>query len=257
VSLLDANQYQDHYLIKKPAYYSIKRALEPIALGVSRTLHDWSKKVMDPMLTLGQVDPTLDAKEDTKFDVWMVNSHQRSLEAQVNVRFISIRSGEDVLPAVTTSVKLEANATTEAMSEALKPLNPDLARPDAAFDVDKYDPYIIWAAASIDDKVISQDVAWPQPLKYINFPENRGLGIEWDGDKSLLIFSADKPVKGLVLEETRGTRLGDNNLDVVPGRKYMIKVGGSAVPQDMRFTYVGAPTTSLSVAHYLADPSSS
>jgi beta-mannosidase len=68
----------DFYRVKKPAYYSIKRALEPCAIGVSRTCHDWSQTRMNDMLDIGHVDPTLDGSKSTECEVWIVNGRQVS-----------------------------------------------------------------------------------------------------------------------------------------------------------------------------------
>lgn len=68
----------DHYRVKKPAYYAIKKALQPLAINVSRTCHDWSQTHVNDMLDLGQVDPTLDAKEGTDCEVWIASDCQVS-----------------------------------------------------------------------------------------------------------------------------------------------------------------------------------
>lgn len=235
----------DYYLVKKPAFYSIARALEPMAIGVSRTVRDWSKKYMNPMLDLGHVDPTLDAREDTKFDVWIASNRTQPIESRVTVRFISIRTGRDVLDPMDRLVKVNPNATTEVLAETIAPIYPeynDLAKP---FDVEKYDPYIIHASLSVDDQVVSIDTAWPQPLKYLDFSD-RGLTFETCHGKNQIVIRTERPVKGLVFEESRATKLSSNNFDVVPGEEILVDVAG-IVPDELRFTYVGAPVASVKV----------
>ncbi|KAM0815349.1 putative Mannosidase Ig/CBM-like domain-containing protein [Seiridium cardinale] len=237
----------DHYRVKKPAFYSIKRALEPCTIATSRTCRNWSQKRMNDMLDLGQVDPTLEAREGTEFEVWVVNSLQSPMTVDIKVRFISIKTGEDVLPAVTKQLVAQADATTTTLKSAIKPLNADLLDRAKPFDLAKYDPYVIHATMAVGNEVISRDPAWPQPFKYLDFSE-RGIKFnisEVEYGVSLIRITAERPVKGLVFEETRAMSINANNLDIIPGDEdVVVKIKG--VPsRDLRYTYIGAPSGSI------------
>jgi beta-mannosidase len=236
---------QDYYRVKKPGFYSIAKALKPLALGVSRTCRDWSKTYMNPWLDLGHVDPTLDAREDTKYQVWVASSAAKLVEGQINVRFISIQTGKDVLNPVTMDIMVHPNATTEVLSESIAPLKSELRDTTKPFQLADYDPYVIHGSFRVDGQVISVDTAWPQPYKYLNFAE-RGLTFKVSAAGQITI-GAKKPLKGLVFEETRAIRLSGNNFDLVPGEEVRVKFSGVSLAE-LRFTYVGAPAASLEIS---------
>ena len=66
----------DYYLVPKPAYYAIKRALRPVDVGVVRTYEDWTQTGYyideNSKLCTGQVDQTLPARRG-EFEVWIAN----------------------------------------------------------------------------------------------------------------------------------------------------------------------------------------
>ncbi|KAI0136843.1 glycoside hydrolase family 2 protein [Xylariales sp. AK1849] len=235
----------DYYLVKKPAFYSIARALEPITVGILRTCRDWSKTYMNAMLELGHVDPTLDAREDTKYEVWIANSWPRYLEAQAKVRFVSIRTGRDVLCPAIKTVMVAPNATTEVFSDSIEPLRSEFKDTTKSFNLAEYDPYIIHATLLLDGQVVSTDTAWPQPLKYLDFSD-RNLSFKVTQAKDRITISAEKPVKGLVFEETRAMKLSANNFDVVPDEDISVEVNDVSL-DELRFTYVGAPSASMTL----------
>ncbi|KAI1878887.1 hypothetical protein JX265_003064 [Neoarthrinium moseri] len=238
----------DYYGIRKPAYYSISRALKPITIAVSRTVRDWSKKKMNEMLELGQVDPTTEAREGTVYNVWIANSTGvvAASEVKVEVRFVSIKTGSSVLPTQGRAVQMDTNSTTDVWKDQVGPLNADLCDPTKPFDLDKYDPYIIHATLYLQGIRTSTDTAWPEPFKFLDFAD-RGLKFKKSGDKATqVIITADKPVKGLVFEETRVMRLNDNNFDIVPGEDVLVEVEGVPL-NELRYTYVGAPVGSIKI----------
>ncbi|KAI0007242.1 glycoside hydrolase family 2 protein [Xylariaceae sp. FL0662B] len=224
----------DYYLVKKPAYYAIARALKPLAVGIARTYHEW---------TSGHADPTLPAR-DTEFDLWIVSSRLVAVQAEVTVRFISIRTGRDVLsPLKLDTVAAQPNSTTEILKGyAVPAIDPELNDTTRPFDLQRYDPYVIHATVSVDGQVVATDTAWPQPLKYLDFSD-RGVGAK-ALSTSQVALSAARPVKGFVFEETRSVKLSDNGFDLVPGETKVVDVAGSNVGA-LRFTYIGAPEGSM------------
>ncbi|KAI3327859.1 glycoside hydrolase family 2 protein [Xylariaceae sp. AK1471] len=227
----------DYFLVKKPAYYAIKNALEPLAIGISREYHDW---------TSGHVDPTMSFK-DTKFDLWVVSDRTQNVQVDVVVRFISIRTGQDVLPPIKLdSVMISPNTTTEILKDH------DVLQEGAqsqdntqSFNVDGFDPYVIHATVTTENQKIASDTYWPQPLKYLDFG-NRDVGIRAIADNKVVV-SAARPTKGFVFQETRGMKLSDNGFDVVPGEEKIVEVTGTSI-QLLRYTYVGASEGSIAVS---------
>lgn len=228
----------DYYLVKKPAFYAMARALRPLDVGISRTYHEW---------TAGHADPTIPAR-DTKFDLWVVSSRLKPVQVDITVRFISIRTGQDVR----SSLKLDkttaqANSTTEVFqNHAVEVAATDQQSIDTSqpFDLGKYDPYVIYAVMKTEDQVISTDIAWPQPLKYLDFSD-RGVELRALSDSSVVV-SAARPVKGFVFEETRGAKFSDNGFDLVPGEEKVVEVTGTKL-DSLRYTYIGASEGSMKV----------
>ncbi|KAI1780808.1 glycoside hydrolase family 2 protein [Hypoxylon cercidicola] len=227
----------DHYLVKKPAFYAIANALKPLVVGISRIYHEW---------TAGHSDPTLPFR-DTKFDLWVVSSKLKSIQVETTVRFVSIRTGEDVQsPLKLGTTTAQANSTTEILKDhAVVVGDPKLNDTTRPFDLAKYDPYVIHAVVKAGDEVIAMDTSWPQPLKYLDFA-NREVKFKTLSANKLAV-SAIRPVKGVVFEETRATKLSDNGFDLVPGEDKVVDVTGVSL-DSLRYTYIGAPEGSLEVS---------
>ena len=220
----------DYYRVKKPAFYAIKRALKPLAVNVGGKYHEW---------TAGHSDPTV-AGRDNKYDVWVASSRTESVQVDVAVRFISIATGNDVGEAVTKTVRVTPNATTEVIVQGKVPIDVglDSTKP---FDVNKHDPFVIHASLAVDGRTVSTDVAWPHPLKYIDFAD-RGVSVQQSERGDKLFVRAEKPVHGFVLQERRDwVGLSDNGFDVVPGEDVVIDITGEKVmKEEVKWTYIGA-----------------
>ncbi|KAI0401166.1 family 2 glycosyl hydrolase [Xylaria palmicola] len=226
----------DYYLVKKPAYYAIKNALNFIDIGISRAYHDW---------TSGHVDPT-ESIRDNKFDLWVVSSLTQSTQVNVTVRIISIQTGLDLkLPTVLERVTVHPNDTTEILKDHDAKEGVQVGQEGSPrVGMADFDPYVIYAVASIDDQVITSDTSWPQPLKYLSF-SNRDVTVRTSGDGRYVV-SAARPTKGFVFEETRATRFSDNGFDIIPGADKIVEVTGT-VAQPLRYTYIGATEGSIAV----------
>ena len=192
----------DHFLVKKPAFYAIKRALSPISVAVLRTHEDWTE------------GHTSLVKSCT-YDVWIASSQTTgSRESSVELRFISIRTGEDVLPPQQFKVYIQPNDTT-AVCENVEIVNPPSS-----------DAFVILAKLMIDGEAISRDVDWPQPYKYLDFARDSGLRVRLNTCCEKIEISASKPTKGLVFSERPGLYFSDNGIDVVPGEAHTVEVQG-------------------------------
>lgn len=253
----------DYYLVPKPSFYAIKRALAPISIGVSRPFHNW---------TAGHVDPTI-ALTDTSYEVWVASSVTSSQNVNLKVRFISIATGEDILPPVQkATVNVRPNTTTEVLqSQVDTAVQPIAHRPivseDAStwvrnqagefkyptkhlanipsFDLSKHDPFLVYAVLTdpTTGDTISRDAAWPDPIKYLSFPD-RGVKVAVVGgtEGKKVRVTAERPVKGFVFQEFRGGGwLSDNGFDVMPGEEQVVTFEkGVGNGQDLRWTYLGA-----------------
>ncbi|KAL5115715.1 hypothetical protein ACEQ8H_006427 [Pleosporales sp. CAS-2024a] len=201
----------DYFLRKKPAYYAMRRVLAPVAVAVKRAHFDWS-------VVHARV-PTTSA-----YEVWVACQKQEDVVATVELRFISIKTGKDIkAKMVKTEVRLVPNGTTDVFSGVIDNRNEE--------------PHVLAARIWIDGEIVSRDVDWPQPLKYLDFDE-RGLEVMAHG--GTIRVRASKPTKGLVFEERSGVLVHDSAIDVVPGDEQVIHVRGLG-QQDppLKWTFLG------------------
>lgn len=185
----------DYFLRKKPAYYAMRRVLAPVAVAVKRAHHDWSVVHARPAKT-------------SAFECWVVSSKTQSLNATVELRFISIATGKQIKDSlIKKDVEIVANGTTDLFKGVL--------------DNEKEEPHVLAARIWIDGEIVSRDVDWPQPLKYLDFAD-RGVDISFESSR--IKVKSDKPIKGLVFEEREGVLINDSALDVVPGDEQVVTV---------------------------------
>lgn len=201
----------DYFLRKKPAYYAMRRVLAPVAVAVKRAHFDWS-------VVHARVPKTSD------YEVWVASNQPAEVTATVELRFISVSTGKEIKEKVVKKdIKIAANGTTDVVSGTI--------------DNVQEEPHVLAARIWVDGEIVSRDIDWPQPLKYLNF-EDRGVEVTPHSDT--IHVKASKPTKGLVFEERAGVLVNDSALDVVPGDEQIVKVRGLAAGDaPLRWTYLG------------------
>ena len=201
----------DYFLRKKPAYYAMRRVLAPIAVAVKRAHFDWS-------VVHARVP------KESGYEVWVASQRLEALVATVELRYISIKSGQEIKEKVVKKdVKLVPNGSTDILSGTIDNRNEE--------------PHVLAVRLWVDGEIVARDVDWPQPLKYLDF-EDRGLEVIPRGDT--ILVKASKPTKGLVFEERAGVLVHDSAIDVVPGDEQIIKVRGLGTQDEpLRWTYLG------------------
>lgn len=214
----------DYFLRPKPAYYAMARVLAPIAVAVSREHHDWS-------VTHAR------SPKASKFELWVVSSLQEEIEGLVELKFISIVTGLEVRDRIVhEKVRLVSNGTTNIIL-------------DGIIDHIKYsEPHVLAVRLWVDGRLVSRDVDWPQPFKYLDFSD-RGIDVRdieqsssadnGRGQRKVAI-SARKPVKCLVFEERDGVIVSDSAIDIVPGDDQIVEIDGlKAGDSLLRWKYLG------------------
>ncbi len=188
------------------------RCLAPVAVGVKREHFDWS-------VTHAREPRSL------AWEVWGVSSRLEAVVVDVEVRFWSVESGEEIKHRIVKrGVHLTANGTT------------DIAR--GVIDKENEVPHVLAVKMWMDGLLVARDMDWPQPLKYLRFP-HRNVQVEVRGQE--LHVSAQRPVKCLVFEERTGCSLSDSALDLAPGDEQVVHVtGGQEGDAPLRWTYLGA-----------------
>lgn len=203
----------DYYLRKKAAYYALSRVLAPIAVGVQREHHDWSVAHARPA-------------KSSQFQMWVVSSQMKVVDATVKLRFICIETGEDIKPAITKKIQLVANGTTEVLKGVIDNISEK--------------PHVLAANVFVDGTILSRDVDWPQPYKYLSFAD-RGVTVRQPchGESGTIRVSAKRPTKGLMFEEREGVTLSDNAIDLIPGDEQVVQVSGlSATSPALKYHYL-------------------
>lgn len=193
--------------------------MRSLAIGVRREHHDWSVVHAQP-------------KDQSRYELWVVSDKQQEVQGTVELRYISVATGEDLRPPVVReNISIAANGTTTVIADGLLD---HLAVPE---------PHILAARLWVDGQVVARDVDWPQPFKYLDFAD-RGLEVTAragaTGEEQILQISAHKPVKCLVFEERDGVILSDNAIDIYPGDQQMIVVTGlRADTPSLKYRYLG------------------
>jgi beta-mannosidase len=139
----------DYHRVKKPAYYAISRAMKPVAVGISRAYHSW---------TAGHDDPRVAAK-DTKFDIWVASSLTTSVDVEMIVRFISIRSGNELTDSIKKQVSVGANGTTEVLQGCTGPETCPNIDETAPFSIESYEPYVVHATVTLGNETLASDIS--------------------------------------------------------------------------------------------------
>ncbi|KAK2004343.1 family 2 glycosyl hydrolase [Colletotrichum falcatum] len=225
----------DYWLVPKPAFYAIARALRALDVGVRRRVDEWTKC---------HADPTLGAR-GTEFEVWVASGRADAVGGDLTVRFISIETGREVRPRLEKKVVAQGNATTDVVDKAaVGAAKEEFGDARVPFYQEADDPFVIHATLVVDGKVVAEDTAWPQPLKYL---ESSDRGLRTSADKGGLLISAERPVKGFIIQEEWGMKLSDNGFDIVPGEEKLVRVEGIAI-EKLRWTYLGALEASLGLS---------
>lgn len=203
----------DYFLRKKPAYYAMRRVLAPVAVAVKRAFHDWSVVHARPAKT-------------SDYELWVASSRTHELKATVELRWISVATGKDIQSkTVWKDVSIVPNGTMEIFKGTI--------------DNTKTEPHVLAARIWVDGRLVSRDVDWPQPLKYLDF-HDRGVEVVPEGNE--IRIRAQRPTKGLVFEERQGVLVEDSAIDVVPGDEQVVKVRGLGKDdRPLSWTYLGKP----------------
>jgi len=227
----------DYYRVPKPAYYAMKRSMQPITVAVQRKYKSWTMRPADELWQrdTGHIDMQ-QLWQDVKFDVWCANSTSAEVHGTVGISYISIKTGQEMGKRERVGILLARNATTEFLNDHVeKAKNPPLS--NERFNVAEADPFIIHVTLYIEGQCVASDTSWPEPIKYLSFVD-RGVKVQYSNDNTVALVSAAKPVKGFVFGEKKGVRLSDNGFDVLPGSTETVRVEG-CMASELKWSYIG------------------
>ncbi|WP_161881318.1 beta-mannosidase [Deinococcus alpinitundrae] len=155
--------------------------------------------------------------------VWAVNGTGTVEHLTLDLRALTLDG--QTLSADTREVKLAANEVTE--------LGQFAAEHGAAST-------LFAATLCRGSQLISREVRWPEPFKYLTFPDP-GLKVETAGPNALSL-SVTRPAKGVWLESAPDTLWDDNMLDLLPGETRVIGVQ-NLNPARLSVRWLGAEET--------------
>ncbi len=155
--------------------------------------------------------------------VWAVNGTGEVQHLTLERRALTLNGQE--LSAESCEVTLAANEVTELGNFA--------AEHGAASP-------LFAATLRRGDEIISREVRWPEPFKYLTLPDP-GLNVEVTGPNTLRL-SVQRPAKGVWLESAPETVWDDNMLDLLPGETRVIR-GQKLNPQTLSARWLGAEET--------------
>ncbi|KAH7273436.1 hypothetical protein MRS44_001674 [Fusarium solani] len=212
----------DYYLRPKHAYYTIKREMAPVTIGMTRTEHQ------HPRSKHTRVD--IDTK--IQVEIWGSNLELEDVTADCVVKAWDIETGKETYSkTVSPSFILPSNRSTEIAT-----LEVPVETPNAGLEART----VVASYLYQDGKQIARYVNWPEPHKYSPLQKPKNLRVELVDGASAVEVSAEVPVKGLALEcEDDGVRFADNLVDLVPGEIVRIGVKGAVEATVITTQYLG------------------
>ncbi|OAR01342.1 hypothetical protein LLEC1_04585 [Akanthomyces lecanii] len=207
----------DYYLRPKHAYYTVKREMAPISIGMTRREHRYPKD----KYTRVYIDTKI------KVEIWGSNLMLEDLTVDCEVKAWDVETGEETFSkTVASSIMLPSNRSTEihAMEVPVSTPNADLENRT-----------VVASYLFQNGKQIARYVNWPEPLKYMHLQKPKHLVAELSSDGKYVAVKAEVPVKGVAVEcEDDSVAFDDNLVDIVPGEVVHIGVNGAS--QDTTIT---------------------
>ena len=200
----------DYYLRPKHAYYTVKREMAPISIGMTRREHKHPKNKFT----------RVDIETQIQIEIWGSNLMLEDLTADCVVKAWDVETGKEIYSkTVSAAVHLPANASTEITA-----FDVPVSEPNAGLEART----VVAAYLYQDGQKIARYVNWPEPLKYLHLQKPQLLKAELAGDCKTVALSAEVPVKAVALEcEDDDVKFDDNLIDVVPGEIVTVGVTGA------------------------------
>ncbi|KXX83158.1 Beta-mannosidase B [Madurella mycetomatis] len=213
----------DYYLRPKLAYFTVKREMAPVSIGITRRTH------LHPRDKYTRVN--IDVQ--TQIEVWGSNLTLEDLTVDCVLKAWDVETGEETF-SETVSAKqvLPENRSTE-MAALDVPVRKKNAGEEERTVVAAY-------LVRADGKQIARYVNWPEPLKYLHLQKPKQLKAQLNADSTAVEISAEVPVKGVALEcEDDAVKFDDNLVDIVPGEVVTIGVSGASATTKIETRYLG------------------
>ncbi|KAL1882115.1 hypothetical protein VTK73DRAFT_2206 [Phialemonium thermophilum] len=215
----------DYYLRPKLAYFTVKREMAELSVGITRREHRHSKDKYS----------RVKFEVQTRIEVWASNLAVEDVsDVDCLIKAWDVETGEETASEIVSKgLLLPANQSTELVTM-------DVPVPAANTG---YEARTVVAAYLIQGgKQRARYVNWPEPLKYLHLQKPKKLAAVLAEDSRSVSVSAEVPVKGVALEsEDDGLIFEDNLIDIVPGEIVSIGVKGATRETTIQTRYLGMP----------------
>lgn len=199
----------DYHLRPKLAYYTIKRELSPLTVGLKRSVHN----IPADKYTRFYI------KTVHRIELWASNLTLKPRTVTVQLKAWDIVTGtEKFSKTLKSNFTLIQNRSTEIT---------DLEIPASEKGADE-NFSTVFAAYLIEDGIqIARHVNWPEPLKYAHIQAPKQLTVKYSEDVNNVEITAEIPMKGVALESADDAVIWEDNcVDIVPGETVQIGVKG-------------------------------
>ncbi|GAA5879984.1 hypothetical protein JCM8547_004832 [Rhodosporidiobolus lusitaniae] len=209
----------DSFLRPKPAYFSIKRALAPLAISGRRyTITTFP----DPLSSATAIKKSF-------VDLWTSNGSLEEQDVAIEIEAFELLTGKRVHHE-RRETRLKVNRRTELKTLEIP----------TAWD-DEKNAVAVVARLVKSGEVVGRVSVYPEPFKFLTFPSppNVNLRISLDREAGKLTAIAQRPVKGLIFSFSDDVKLSDNALDLVPNEEQVVEVDGLKEETKLSWRYLG------------------
>ncbi|CAN8101195.1 unnamed protein product [Discula destructiva] len=210
----------DYYLRPKHAYFTVKREMAPLSIGMTRREH------RHPRDKYTRVD--IDVHH--VLEVWGSNLSLDDHTVDCTLKAYDVETGaETYSKTVKTAHALPENRSTEIVALDVPGSAPAARTVVAAYITD-----------SKSGAQLARYVNWPEPLKYLHLQKPKELKAVLNDAGTAVEISAEVPIKGLAVEcEDDAVIFEDNLVDIVPGEVVSIGVKGATKDTVFETRYLG------------------
>ncbi|KAF3764256.1 family 2 glycoside hydrolase [Cryphonectria parasitica EP155] len=216
----------DYYLRPKHAYFTVKREMAPLSIGITRREH------RHPRDKYTRVDVDV----HSVIEIWGSNLTLDHVKVDCVLKAFDVETGEETFSEKAQSdILLKENRSTEILAMDVPVVHKDKGGEEARTVVAAY-----LIAADGTGKQLARYVNWPEPLKYLHLQKPSRLKAVLNEEGNAIEVSAEVPVKGLALEcEDNEVKFEDNLVDIVPGEVVSIGVKGAKKDTVFATRYLG------------------
>lgn len=209
----------DYYLRPKMAYFTVKREMAPVSVGITRKEHRHPKDKYT----------RVNIEVKNQIEIWGSNLTLQDLTVDCVVKAWDVETGKETYSeTISTDLSLPENRSTEIIAMEVPGSKEDQAKT------------VVAAYLLQEGKQIARYVNWPEPLKYLHLQKPAQLEAVLSEDGRAVQISAEVPVKGVVVEsDDDEIKFEDNLVDIVPGEVVVIGASGASKRSKFETRYLG------------------